>query len=1125
MKSTFKILSAAAVAIACLTPATAQTFTHKSILSEGKWTKVGVTATGLYEITYEQLAEMGFEDPASVAVYGQGGRQLSIDFVSSAKEELYIDDLKETPIFHEGGKLYFYALGTDWHEYTKGSKASYFTNKGLNIYSEKGYYFLTDSRTPKLMENPAVSQSQLTSSIELKDGLWYVAHEVDLKQGCDGTGQLFWGEDFSRFGAPRYEWAVTLPDVVPDAPGIMAADFYKHKNETLTLKYGLIESAEGYNNLLEPSNLTYYQPVSPGYCTITPTGESQTAFMEVSMEDGGDRPSSAVRLDHWTITYSRKVPTLTLTSQDGILFPGVAKNTNHNAAVPAGESSRVIQISNPYKPQILTITPFGPEGRVNFTAATANPSLLYFDVSKPQMQISGFEEIANQNIHGEAIAARPEMAIITTPEFYAQAERLADLHRSELGQKVFVVTNTQLYNEFSSGRPDPMAYRAFVKMLRMENSQEPIKNLLLYGPLSRDIRSTEAVAVPDMRLIAMQNRADKLPYDTGAASIAFDFYGIALSTIGTTFFENCQVHVGVGYLTVQNQTEADNIYDKIRDYINDDTFAYRINKTISAACEGDNNMHADQAISLGNLFNNYQNHGNITSLVLLDHTGYEAGRDRLLSLLDEGAIAWNYFGHSNQSMLGSKQGFFSSGSSAELRNRHLPFVTFGGCDLTLADHNMRGIGEHVILDNRYGGIASIVSTRQAWSNPNETMMRSFYRDWTHEDPQYDQKGEMLPLVTLSEPQTLGQVYARMKSNIKLSNELVYFLVGDPGITIPPVLRNISATVKTSGKDLLSAGHEAEISGTIDKNGQTDTDFNGEVVIRVMEPEIQAAISGMESHGVNGKIVTFADFQAAVGHAEVTNGRFVAKVVIPASMQRFEGKSIRIVAGAYDHSKRIGAAGECQANMTSSSEAGLAAPVADTQAPSIMNLAYNAELNIIEAEAEDNVAIATGNSPMQRPGCLLSIDGKTVSGAASALIHPSDDGRSGSMEFPLHTLTMGEHVANLEVSDAAGNSAISELRFTVNPGWAALTLELDNIAADGDVKFIVSGAVDDVLTLCILDPDGNEIYTRTGSIDEMTWNCKNKEYEHVAPGIYKAYVRESGRPGHRAHSATISIPVI
>ena len=51
-------------------------FGTTSALSSGKWVKIKVSATGMQQITPQQLAEWGFSDPSKVAVCGYGGAAL-----------------------------------------------------------------------------------------------------------------------------------------------------------------------------------------------------------------------------------------------------------------------------------------------------------------------------------------------------------------------------------------------------------------------------------------------------------------------------------------------------------------------------------------------------------------------------------------------------------------------------------------------------------------------------------------------------------------------------------------------------------------------------------------------------------------------------------------------------------------------------------------------------------------------------------------------------------------------------------------------------------------------------------------------------------------------------------------
>ena len=52
-------------------------FAPSSRLNTGKWVKVGIEQSGVYEISYQTLRDMGFSNPESITIFGRGGAQLS----------------------------------------------------------------------------------------------------------------------------------------------------------------------------------------------------------------------------------------------------------------------------------------------------------------------------------------------------------------------------------------------------------------------------------------------------------------------------------------------------------------------------------------------------------------------------------------------------------------------------------------------------------------------------------------------------------------------------------------------------------------------------------------------------------------------------------------------------------------------------------------------------------------------------------------------------------------------------------------------------------------------------------------------------------------------------------------
>ena len=70
----------------------------ESVLSSGNWYKIAVEKGGMHKLTYEQLQEIGIQNPASLRIYGTGARQLSEKFSDG-----YIDDLQPLPFYMDKG--------------------------------------------------------------------------------------------------------------------------------------------------------------------------------------------------------------------------------------------------------------------------------------------------------------------------------------------------------------------------------------------------------------------------------------------------------------------------------------------------------------------------------------------------------------------------------------------------------------------------------------------------------------------------------------------------------------------------------------------------------------------------------------------------------------------------------------------------------------------------------------------------------------------------------------------------------------------------------------------------------------------------------------------------------------
>ena len=85
-----------------------------SSISASEWVKITVPETGVYEITYEELREMGFSNPEGVGLIGRGGQPLAINH-----ENDLFGIHPEVPVIHENGRLYFHAFGPESFSFKK----------------------------------------------------------------------------------------------------------------------------------------------------------------------------------------------------------------------------------------------------------------------------------------------------------------------------------------------------------------------------------------------------------------------------------------------------------------------------------------------------------------------------------------------------------------------------------------------------------------------------------------------------------------------------------------------------------------------------------------------------------------------------------------------------------------------------------------------------------------------------------------------------------------------------------------------------------------------------------------------------------------------------------------------
>lgn len=157
----------------------ADIYAEHSLLASGKWAKIRVSSSGVYQLTDATVRQAGFSNINKVKIYGYGGNLQNEALY--ANDLARTDDLKEVPQCIVGGKHLFYAKGpVSW---TSNSS----TVRRRNPYSDYGYYFITQSDE----EPVTVDSATFVSSFYPSPDDYHSLYEVDGYSWYNGGRNLF----------------------------------------------------------------------------------------------------------------------------------------------------------------------------------------------------------------------------------------------------------------------------------------------------------------------------------------------------------------------------------------------------------------------------------------------------------------------------------------------------------------------------------------------------------------------------------------------------------------------------------------------------------------------------------------------------------------------------------------------------------------------------------------------------------------------------------------------------------------------------------------------------------------------------------------------------------------------
>lgn len=1084
-------------------------YAQSSKLASGHWVKIKVSESGIYQITDAQAREWGFSGIATLHVFGKGGAPISEKLTADIP-----DDLPQLPVLRTTGKILFYAQGPD--TWTCFNRQFQHVN---HPYSTDAYYFVTDdsnySDVAMDHDDTPMKGEPVTSFIER---LW---HEKEITNPGQ-TGRDMLGEDFT--GTPQQTYTFDLKGKVPGSQvsvhtttGVFQTS--QSGNGKFTFQYNGTNLPEAPNDIFKYVNTEHlnFYPQSM-LKTFTMEGEKLNYTIKYTLNGASMR---LARLNAINVNYERA-----LTLSDGPLYIGThdvwIKGTPMKIA-NATADAQVWDVTVPYKPVVTNSTING--STLTFvTTLNSIREYVAFEPARNYPSPAMVEKVANQDIHSQPT---PDMVIITHQRYMPQAQRVAKLHEDQDSMRVLVLNQEEIFNEFSSGTPDAMAYRMLCKFFYDRGTDEKGHHLqyaLLMGNGTYDNKQItsdfKANAYP--ALLTWQSEVS----NSEVRSYNFDSFMATLQDNADNNWGSQQLKIGVGRFPVKSEEEAQIAVDKLYQYVTTPSFGmWRNNILVLADDEekADFMIQCEDYISSGK-----KNHGEdfMYKRIYLDaYDGvsvgatrtYPGAREALYGGLKNGALVWCYNGHSSPNVMSGHDLVRRNDYINNMYYKHLPFMIGTTCELARYDAADISGGEYLFLNKNGGAIAVFSTTRQAYKDRNTVLGVNIFKHLLSRD------SDGLPL-------RIGDIFKGSLNENPESNNMAFLLLGDPAMRLAmPLYKARIETingkpVNHDDKPVFKARQTVTFTGTIvDHKGNKVPNFNGQITSNLYDCEQSITTHG---YGSDGKEFTYQEHtnRIALGNDSVKNGVFSITLTIPSeimySYDNYTPSLINLYAS--DTQRGVDALGASEDFYIYGYDE---SAKDDNDGPNIIYMGLNSEnfkdgddVNespLVVASLSDASGINLSDAGIGH-SMTLTLDGKTEFTNVNSFYTPlqtTDGTFRGTISYPLKNLTNGTHTLQLRVWDAFSNMSEKTVTFNVVNGLKPELYEVyatNNPAYTSTTFYVKHNRPDATLNINIevFDLMGRLVWfsKQSGQSDmftsfPVTWNLTDMNGARVPRGIY------------------------
>lgn len=1107
-----------------------RTYADNSVLASGNWYKMAVTQPGVYKVDLPFLRSLGIMatsiPSASIRLFGNGGQMLP-----EACNGTRIDDLAENAIqVVDGGDgqlngsdyFLFYAAGPDqWWADT--SLRSFRHQK--NLYSNRAYYFITIGGDGKRISQQPAAPLSNTDVSSFSGRYFYEPDSINLLSG----GKEWYSAPLSAGTGNTQRISLDIPQL-SNGQAILNANL-------------LARSATGSNRFtiaVNGQSILQQDIAASGTAALDPfakkalatAGFSPAANMniDVNFSPGGQGAQGWV---DWLGIFWRQQ--LITNGNEQLLF------RDWNSVGPGNIAGYTIQQGTGYTVWDVSdaLSPRQMASRMTGT------SLVFSDAADRLHEYAAFSNVwltpqpiavvPNQNLHA---ANTSDLIIVTHPSLIIQAQSIASFHAAKDGMHPLVATTDQVYNEFSSGTPDPTAIRDFVKMLydraAGDSSRRP-KYLLLLGDGSFDYASR--VKNNHNLVPAWQTPESLDPLGTYTSDDFFGFLDDA-DDINNNNRVNL-LDIGVGRIPAQTQGEAKAYADKLSDYTDPKSLGPWRNQTSFVADDQDLNLHLNdaEAVTAAAAASNPVFLQNKTYLDAYAQqktpfgSQYPDVNTAINQQIQNGTLIWNYNGHGSYNRLAEETILDQTMSDAWTNTWRLPMMITATCDFAPYDNPaIQSLGERILLREKAGAIALMTTTRAVVAYSNRIMNSNYLQAAlvADKDGRYPALGEAL--------QRAKNLTYSTQSDI--ANNRKFSLLGDPALTLAfPRLRvhttHINGKPVNGVPDTLRALGTYHVSGTInDANGNLQSDFNGVLNVTVFDkPGRQSTLA----NDADSYVQTFSvqNNRLFSGVVTVVNGHFDCPFRLPADISPQTGNGFISYYAQNGVTDANGYFNGFLTSVDSNQSSDRTGPVVKAwlnDRQFVNGSAVSDEpLLLVDLSDSSGINIAGAGTGHDM---LAILDGDSTRPFALNSYYTSDTNsyQSGTVQFRLPLMGEGQHRLRIIAWDGANNKSETSIDFTVKAP-AGLSISLlrnypNPFTASTRFWFLHNRPNQDLrVSISIYSTMGNWVKTISQTINtsgsrssDIEWDGTADTGTRLTKGVYFYQVRVKAPDGQTAVKA-------